>query len=128
MKWIFILFVFFALHSNAQREDSLQNLNWYKLVKITSDKNYNKANVIRNINKALLCDSVWLDNFGLKGSIKDYTVDLLVAIRIRNSKYSIDLSPISGEGHDFVFIINSKTNKIIKESMCVGTIEAEPKE
>ena len=80
---------------------------------------------INIINEAIEKERDFFDSECLTGTLEDYANDLRIKIIDRGSKYEIDLDPISGEGHDFGFIVKKKSKKVDLDTFSVGEVISE---
>ena len=85
-----------------------------------------KNEAISIVNQAIEQASEFLKKEELFGNLMDYSSDLRVRIFDLGSKFEVDLGPISGEGHDFNFVVKKRTKKLIEDSLAIGEVISEP--
>lgn len=91
-------------------------------------KSKRRAKFINILEYALKADKEFLESECLDDNVEDLISDLRLTIIDHGSKMEIDLAPISGEGHDFNFLVKKRSKRIVKDSLMVGEVISEPEE
>lgn len=91
-------------------------------------KKKKKSKFINILEDALKADKEFLESECLDDNIEELISDLRLTIIDQGSKLEIDLAPISGEGHDFNFLVKKRSKRIVKDSLMVGEVISEPVE
>jgi hypothetical protein len=109
-------------------EDWMKNIRFCTKQGINITDESRKHEVVNIINYAIEQEKEFLQQEGLIGNLKDYGSDLNIKIIDRGTKFEVDLGPKSGEGHDFNFVVRSRSKKLIKESLAIGEVIPEPED
>jgi hypothetical protein len=109
----------------------LEKIDLEKIIRIinNSGKKINKQKrrleLVNILEDALKNDREFIKSVYLDDTIEDLISDLRLTIIDRGSKLEIDLAPISGEGHDFNFLVKKRSKRIVKDSLMVGEVISE---
>ena len=108
--------------------DMKKSGDWKDNIRFIPENENAKDTAIDLINAAIEQDGDFLESECLVGGFREYMEDLVITITENESQYYIDLSPKSGEGHDFSFSVDKGTKRIDKQSFAVGEVLPEPAE
>jgi len=109
-------------------EKPMTQLNWQDKICFNSDQPDQKKIAVEMICKSILQASAFLSQEGLSGSFPDFLLDMAISIKDEPHFYLLDLSPLSGEGHDFSFRVDKKTGILDQSSLVIGEVIPEPDE
>ena len=96
--------------------------DWKKRVRLLSETGMDLDIAIEMVNRALVRDREFLESEYLPGDLEEYTKEFFITIKETQSALEMDMSPLSGEGHDFQFVILKVTGMIDQDTFCVGEV------
>ncbi|MBT4289116.1 MAG: hypothetical protein HOD92_17455 [Deltaproteobacteria bacterium] len=109
-------------------EKPMTQISWQNDIRFSSSQPEQKKVAIEMIDKSIGQASAFLSQQGLSGNLQNFLLDMVISIKDELDFYRLDLSPLSGEGHDFFFRVSKKTGILDQNSLVIGEVIPEPDE
>ena len=101
---------------------------WKGSIRIACGPEPDRNQIIDVVDSAMASEAEFLLSEGFSGSLEEQLSEFSVTITENESRYYIDLSPKSGEGHDGSFAIDKATGALDRGSLAVGEVLPEPED
>ena len=101
---------------------------WKESIHVACEPELERNRIIGVVDAAMANEAEFLLSEGFFGSLEEQLSVFSVTITENESRYYIDLSPKSGEGHDGTFAIDKATGKLDRGSLTVGEVLPDPED
>ena len=95
---------------------------WKESIRVACEPELERNQIIGVVDTAMANEAEFLLSEGFSGSLEEHLSSFYITITENESRYYVDLSPKSGEGHDGSFAIDKATGALDRGSLAVGEV------